>query len=101
MNEIFIQIIFGWPAIITAILLSILGVVIKRPVMLVIAGIVCLPFTYYISNGLRNPAVSLPLFQFASAFAISRQRNVLAWLMISPLIVIATMLAYAVLTQYQ
>ena len=101
MTEVFIQIIFGWPAIITAILLSIIGVVIKRPVMLVIAGIVCLPFTYYISNGLRNPAVSLPLFQFASAFAISRQRNVLAWLMISPLIVIATMLAYAVLTQYQ
>ena len=101
MTEIFIQIIFGWPAIITAILLSIIGVVLKRPVMLVIAGVVSLPFTYYISNGLRNPAVSLPLFQFASAFAISRQRNVLAWLMISPLIVIATMLAYAVLTQYQ
>ena len=101
MTEVFIQIMFGWPAIITAILLSIIGVVIKRPVMLVIAGIVCLPFTYYISNGLRNPAVSLPLFQFASAFAISRQRNVLAWLMISPLIVIATMLAYVVLTQYQ
>lgn len=97
--ETIIQIVFGWPAIITAILLSITGLTLKKPVLLIITGIICMPFTYYISNGLRNPFVILPLLQFASAFAITRQKQGIAWLLILPLIWISLMLAYAVLTQ--
>src|SRR5512141_1485242 len=99
MFDIFIQIIFGWPAIITTILLSTTGLVLKKPGLLIMAGILCMPFTYYASNGLRNPFVLLPLFQFGSAFAITRQKKVIAWLLIAPLIMISTTLAYAVLTQ--
>ena len=98
MSEILVPIIFGWPAIITSILLSIVGVWLKRPVLLIAAGIVCIPFTYYLS-GYRTPAVVLPLFQFGSAYAIRRQKNFLAWLLITPIIVIAAILAYVVLTQ--
>jgi len=94
-----IQIIFGWPAIITTILLSVAGLVLKKHVPLIIAGIVCVPFTYYISNGFRNPFVLLPLLQFASAFTITRQKQFVAWLLITPLILSAIILAYAVLTQ--
>jgi hypothetical protein len=97
-GEILIQIIFGWPAIITSILLSVLGVWLTKPVLLVIAGIVCLPFTYYLS-GFRTPAVILPLFQFGSAYAVSRQKILIAWLLIAPIVIIAALLAYAVLTQ--
>jgi hypothetical protein len=98
MTELLVQIIFGWPAIITSILLSIAGVWLKKPFFLVAAGIVCIPFTYYLS-GYRTPAVILPFFQFSSAYAITRQQNLLAWLLIVPLIVIAVVLAYIVLTQ--
>jgi hypothetical protein len=98
MSEILIQIIFGWPAIITSILLSIAGVWLKKPALLVTAGIVCIPFTYYLSD-YRTPAVVLPLFQFGSAYAITRQKNLLAWLLILPILVIAVVLAYVVLTQ--
>jgi len=98
MADILVQIIFGWPAIITSILLSIAGVWLKKPALLVTAGIVCIPFTYYLS-GYRTPAVILPLFQFGSAFAIARQKNLLAWLLIVPIVVIAFVLAYIVLTQ--
>jgi len=98
MGDILVQIIFGWPAIITSILLSIVGVWLKKPALLVTAGIVCIPFTYYLS-GYRTPAVILPLFQFGSAYAITRQKNLLAWLLILPIVVIAVVLAYAVLTQ--
>lgn len=98
MTDILIQIVFGWPAIITSILLSIAGVWWKKPNLLVAAGIVCIPFTYYLS-GFRTPAVILPLFQFGSAYAITRRRNLLAWLLIVPIIVIAVVLAYVVLTQ--
>ena len=96
--DLLIQIIFGWPAIITSILLSVVGVSLKKPALLVAAGIICIPFTYYLS-GFRTPAVILPLFQFGSAYAISRQKTLIAWLSIAPLIIIAVMLAYAVLTQ--
>jgi hypothetical protein len=80
MGEALIQIIFGWPAIITSILLSIAGVWLKKPALLVTAGIVCIPFTYYLS-GFRTPAVILPLFQFGSHLG---QKNLIAWLLITP-----------------
>jgi len=99
MTEILVQIIFGWPAIITSILLSIAGVLLRKPALSVAAGIVCIPFTYYISNGFRTPTLLLPLLQFASAYAITRQRNLMAWLLITPLVIGSAVLAYVVLTQ--
>ena len=99
MIEILVRSIFGWPAIITSILLSIAGVWLKKPALLVAAGIVCIPFTYYVSNGFRTAALLLPLFLFGSAFAIGRQKDLIAWLLITPIIVFAVMLAYVVLTQ--
>jgi hypothetical protein len=99
MTEILVQIIFGWPALITSILLSIAGVWLKKPMLLVLAGIVCIPFTFYISNGFRNPALLLPFFQFGSAFAITRQKNLIAWLLLAPIVIMAVVLAYIVLTQ--
>jgi ABC-type phosphate transport system permease subunit len=99
MTEILVQTIFGWPAIIASILLSIAGVLLKKAALLVAAGIVCIPFTYYISNGFRAPTLVLPLFQFASAYTITRQKNLMAWLLIAPLAIVSAVLAYAVLTQ--
>lgn len=97
-GDLLVQIIFGWPAIITSILLSIAGVWLKKPVLLVVAGVVCIPFTYYLS-GFRTPAVILPLFQFGSAYAVARQKDLIAWSLLAPLVIIAVILAYAVLTQ--
>ena len=99
MKDLFVQIIFGWPAIIVTILLSVTGLVLKKPALLVIAGFVCMPFTYYASNGLRNPFVLLPLLEFASAYAVTRQRKVAAMLLITPFIIISILIAYAVLSQ--
>ena len=99
MTEILVQIIFGWPAVITSILLSIAGIRLKKPALLIASGIICIPFIYYISNGFRNPAALLPLFQFASAYALTRNRELISWLLITPLILVSVALAYAVLTQ--
>lgn len=98
MTDILVQIIFGWPAIITSILLSIAGVWWKKPALGIAAGIICLPFAYYLS-GIRLYAILLPLFLFGSAYAITRKKNLIAWLLIAPLIIVAVLLAYAVLTQ--
>jgi hypothetical protein len=99
MTEILVQIIFGWPAVITSILLSVTGIRLKKPALLIASGFICIPFTYYISNGFRNPAALLPLFQFASAYALARNRELITWLLITPLIMVSMALAYAVLTQ--
>jgi len=92
---------FGWPAIITSILISMAGLLMKRPTLLVIAGVVCIPFTYYLSGGFRNPALILPLFQFGSAYAIHRQKNRLAWVLLAPLVIVSIVLAFIVWTQYR
>ena len=98
-GEILLQMIFGWPAIITAILLSIAGVWLKRPAFLVAAGIVGLPFAVYMTAGYHTPAFVFTLFQFGSAFAVKRQKALFAWVLITPMIIFAAMLAYVVLTQ--
>jgi len=99
MVEILIQIIFGWPAIITSMLFSIVGVLLKKPSFLVAAGIVGTPFALYMSVGYHTPALVFTLFQFGSAFAVKRQKTLFAWLLIVPMIIFAAMLAYVVLTQ--
>jgi hypothetical protein len=90
---------FGWPAIIATILLSIAGLVMKNPKLLTIAGFIIMPFTYYLSNGLRNPLVIMPLLLFASAWAIRRQNTRLAWLLLAPLVIVVLWLAFVVINQ--
>ena len=99
MLDALVIILFGWPAIITSILLSLAGLLTKKPNLLLIAGVICIPFTYYLSGGFRSPAVILPLFQFGSAFAIRRHQMRLAWLLIAPLLIVSIWLASVVLTQ--
>ena len=99
MTDILVQIIFGWPAIITSILLSIAGVWLKKPALLVAAGVIGIPFAAYLTAGSQLPGLLLPAFQFGSAYAINRQKHYIGWLLIVPMIVVAVMLAYVVLTQ--
>ncbi len=99
MSDFLVQTIFGWPALGISILLSVVGVILQKPWLLIASGIVCVPFTYYISGGFRSPAILLPVFEFGAAFAVTRQWKWITWLLISPLIIAAMFLAYAVLTQ--
>jgi hypothetical protein len=99
LTETLVQIVFGWPAIMTAILLSIAGVGLKKPGLLIAAGMVCLPFTYYVSNGFRSPLVLLPVCELGAAYALMRGFNRIAWLWIAPLLIVAALLAYTVLSQ--
>ena len=97
--ELLIQIIFGWPAIVTSIFLSVVGISLKKPLLLVAAGIIGIPFGGYITAGSHLPGLLLPLFQLGSAYAIKRQKTLIAWLLIIPMVITAAMLAYLVLTQ--
>lgn len=93
------QIIFGWPALISSIVLSMIGVSLKKPAFLVAAGITSIPFAAYLMAASNLPALLLSAFQLGSAYAVKRQKFQLAWLLIVPMIVTAIWLAYIVLTQ--
>ena len=99
MSEALIQAIFGWPAVGISNLLSVIGGILNKPWLLIASGILCVPFTYYVSNGFRSPAILLLVFEFGAAYAIIRQWKLMTWLLISPLILVAVVLAYTVLTQ--
>ena len=99
MTETLVQILFGWPALITSILLSVAGVWLKKPGLLIASAIICIPFTYYVSNGFRSPLIVLPVCEFGAAYALARQWIRIAWLLIVPLLIVAASLAYLVQTQ--
>lgn len=98
-TDVLVQIIFGWPAIIASILLSITGVARKRAGLLVTAGVIGIPFAAYLTAGSHLPGLLLPLCQLGSAYAIKQQRIWLAGLLVAPMIIVTVILAYFVLTQ--
>ena len=99
LTDAFAILCFGWPAIFATIALALAGLLTKRANLMAIAGVIFLPFTYFLSNGLRNPFVVTPLLLFASAFAISRGKMTLAWLLLAPLVLVVLWLAFVVLNQ--
>lgn len=101
MTETLIRIIFGWPFIIASLLLSLAGLIMKRPWPLVAAAILFAPFSFYLSGspGVRGLAFTLPLFQAGAAYAIHKQKVWLALLLTLPAFLVSGWLALLVLTQ--
>jgi|OpeIllAssembly_1097287.scaffolds.fasta_scaffold588687_2 hypothetical protein len=85
LNEILIQLVFGFPAGIISLLLSALGILKKWPLVLIIAGIWGFFATYYISAASRMPLYLIGLFQFGSAYAVQKRNTSIAWLLLIPL----------------
>lgn len=86
LNEILIQLVFGFPAGIISLLLSVLGIRKRWPLALIIAGIWGFFATYYISAALRMPLYLIGLLQFGSAFAVYKGNPRNAWLLLIPLL---------------
>lgn len=101
MSDILVQIIFGWPAIITSLALSAAGILWRKPVMLVIGAVVCIPYAWYLSGyqAIRSAAILLPLLTGSAAYAIHKDKTNFAWLLLSPIILVSAGLAYIVITQ--
>lgn len=93
------QIIFGWPAVIAALLLCGLGVGLKRYWLVVIGTLVSLPFHYFILGTPRFGVLGilLPLCLFAAAYAVRRRIYWLAWLLLLPFAGFVILLALIIL----
>jgi hypothetical protein len=102
MTEILVQTILGWPALIASLLAWVAGLVTKKFILVMSAGIIILPFAFfylgaYLGSGWLGLLFSLG--HFASAIALRQNKMLLAWLLLAPYTLFVGMLAYIVLTQ--
>ena len=85
MEEILIQFTFGLPAILLALLLSLAGLIAKKPLLLVLGGLFSIGPAYYLGGGLRLPVLIVPVLLFGAAFAVYKKKTRWLWLVLIPL----------------
>jgi hypothetical protein len=98
MYEMFLQMFFGWPAMILSLVFAICGVIFKRTALSVVAALLFLLPGWYLSHYSLLFAL-VPLCIFGSAYASQKNRYALASLLIVPQLVFLIALAIVVLTQ--
>ncbi|HYG57260.1 MAG TPA: hypothetical protein VD902_04265 [Symbiobacteriaceae bacterium] len=93
----------GWPAILTSLLASAVGIGLKRPGFLVLGAVLSLGFAWYLTawpNVVFDVVgYSLPLTHLAGALAVNRKMRWLAAILLIPHAAIAAYLAAVVLSQ--
>jgi hypothetical protein len=91
----------GWPAIMTTLILAVIGLLRNNYLFLLGAAILAFPFSWYLSGFPRisSPVFLLPLFLFGSSYLMFREREMLAWLIAVPYFLSILLLFYVVLAQ--
>jgi hypothetical protein len=99
MLDIFLIILVGWPAIITTVILAVLGLLKNDYRFLVAAAILAFPFSWYLSGFplVRTFIFLLPLLPFGAAYALRRGHEMIAWLLAIPYFLTIILLLFAVL----
>jgi hypothetical protein len=85
-TDILVMMIFGFPAAVLSILLSVIGVLTEKVWLVIIGAVLFIPFSYYLS-GSPNWAglpILLPGFQIGSAVAVREKSKLWAWLLLVP-----------------
>jgi len=101
MLEIWPAIVFGWPAIVVSITLSVMGIVRERPKWLFAAAIIALPFSLYLA---ASPVfgwlgLTIPLLLAGAGISIRHRHNGVAWFLLAPFVGVSGWLAIAVMSQ--
>jgi hypothetical protein len=100
-SELLPQIIFGWPFMIIALVLSVGGVALKQSKLVVAGALFFMPPSLYLSGypGIRWLAIFLPFFILGAAYLVREKRHEIAWLLLVPPVGIVLWLAYLVMEQ--
>ena len=94
LGDILIQFVLGFPAGVISLLLSGLGIWKKWVTLLIIGGILTIPYMFYLSTASGLPLYLLALFQFGAAYAVRKKRIGLAWSLLIPLLLATLLMAY-------
>lgn len=100
MSGFLLSLFVGWPAILVTVVLAAMGLTKENYRLLVIAALVAVPFSWYLSGFpiIRSPIFLLPLLVFGSGYFMSRGREMLAWLLAIPYFLSIILLLYVLFT---
>ncbi len=98
MFDFLIPMLFGWPAIILSLGFALAGIVFKRSALSLVSAVLFLAPAWYIGHYFAF-SIILPLFFLGSAYAISKNKIVMAFLFIVPVLIVVGRLGFLVLTQ--
>ena len=98
MTDFLIPMLFGWPMISLSLGFTFAGILLKRSTLSLVGAVLFLPPAWYLSLYSAFSLI-LPLCLFGSAYAVSKGKSGLAFLLIVPILLVTSWLAYIVLTQ--
>lgn len=98
MSSFEIQMLFGWPAIILALGFALAGIFFKQWILSLAGAILFVLPGWYVGHYFGLSMI-LPLLIFGSAYAIYKNKILLAFLFIAPILVVIVWLGFFVLTQ--
>ena len=89
----------GWPAILITVILVGAGLFRRNYRYLLWAAILAFPYSWYQSGfpAIRSFIFLLPLFPFSAAFAMYRDREMLAWILAIPFFLAILLLFFVIL----
>jgi hypothetical protein len=94
LKDILVQLVFGFPAGVISLSLSAIGIWKKWSFWLIIAGILTVPFTYYLTTASGLPLYLIALLQFGAVYAVKKQKIGLAWGLLIPLVLTILFMVY-------
>ena len=94
-------VVFDWPAILLAIVLSVLGITKKSPAVLVASAVIAIPFSIYLGG---NPGIGwlgfmIPVLLLGAGVAVRYRRVEIAWLLLVPVVAVVGWVASLVMRQ--
>ena len=101
MLDFLLNLLVGWPAITVTIILVVIGLIRRDYRFLIWAAILAFPYSWYLSGfpAVRSLIFLLPLFPFASAYALYRDHEMFAWILAIPFFLAILLLFFVILAQ--
>ncbi len=93
--------VFGWPAILLAIVLSALGVIKKSPAVLAASAVIATPFSIFLGGNPRFGWLGfmIPVLLLGASVAVRYRRVEVAWLLLVSVMVVVGWVASLVIGQ--
>ena len=81
-------VVFGWPAILLALALSVLGIIKRVPLLLVVSAVIASPFSLYLGGTPRVGWLGfmIPVLLLGASVAVRYRRVEIAWLLLVPIV---------------
>ncbi|HSL28642.1 MAG TPA: hypothetical protein VK900_05530 [Anaerolineales bacterium] len=86
LSDLLVVMVFGFPAVLLSLLLSAIGVFKEKVWLVIVGGVLFVPFSYYLSGapGSAGLPLLLPGFHVGSAVAVREKHRLWAWLLLLP-----------------